>query len=99
MEVLNIPNAALEILKGDLGLTGKDVSALTLNDKVRLKIVKNCLGDVHSFPNLATYNNSASSLSFKHAQARRIHGTGSIKPYARKLTANAKHAKPQQEEQ
>jgi collagen type III alpha len=38
MEVLNIPNATLEVLKGELGLAGKDVSALTSNDKVRVKL-------------------------------------------------------------
>lgn len=34
MEILQIPNATLEILKAELGLLGKDISALTSIDKV-----------------------------------------------------------------
>jgi len=35
MEILHIPNLELEQVKGDLGLAGKEISALTLHDKVR----------------------------------------------------------------
>lgn len=35
MEVLQIPNATLEILKSELGLGGKEINALTSIDKVR----------------------------------------------------------------
>jgi collagen type III alpha len=35
MEILQIPNANLESLKAEFGLGGKEISALTLTDKVR----------------------------------------------------------------
>jgi collagen type III alpha len=35
MEVLQIPNAILENLKSELGISGKDISALSMSDKVR----------------------------------------------------------------
>lgn len=82
MEILQIPNAMLEQLKGDFGLAGKDISALTLVDKVRFlsyEFRRSC--GMSDLLTPATDSDSVEIPLHKYGQARRYSSTRDLKPY------------------